>query len=278
MLGRIKSLLLAFSFLLTLFTPSSLLLAWGGKTHRLLSKGVLAQIEWRDELQFEEALLHGTAAPDLRGKGWLPPSYHGYDPKESGRWPGLAPRAIGDLMNKIRARASLGRQACFDSGRVLHLLQDLTQPFHTGSGRNEGAFHYDYEAWVDERAENMVAQAVAAYCKREESSWDMRPKDLACSLARNTRRDYLELHQLCREKPWGRELEEFTVRRFVRAIEVSVEALRIMKRRVPDSPLLDIVELLGVFVFSLTLHILFRSKRRLVRRAFRQEGNTAPWK
>ena len=237
------------------------LAAWGGVTHQGLTS-ILISISTYDYEKVEvSSLVRGSVAPDRRQEGWLPPACHGYDPtKEEGtrKRMGLAPKAFAQIINFIRAKNMSRKQRAFEIGRALHLIQDLSQPFHVGSGLFEGRYHARYEKWIDRRADYLVKSARDRAIKA--SIRKGRPKDVAEELARLTRLDYLELHRLCRKKEWGKELEELTVRCFARAIRYSQYVEVEVCRGKPKKSWQGQIDLLALIIFSVFLHLLVRDK------------------
>jgi len=237
------------------------LAAWGGPTHRALTATAVPQVGGA----VRGALLDGSVAPDRRGRGWLSPARHGYDPtaldRPNGR-PGLAPSTCGQVINAALAKPLDDDGAAFELGRALHVIEDCCVPFHTGRGMAEARYHARYERWVDERADLLVRRA---YEQVQREGWAVpvrRPVELAEMLAEWAREDYLALHRLCRRPVWGAELETLTVRRLAAALRgARVLAVDFEARRRPgglgDG---DGMRLPWVWLVCLALHVLVRSE------------------
>ena len=245
--------------LLLLLVSCCKLDAWGGRTHQGLTRVLLSSSTKLYEKIEISSLLKGSVAPDKRAKGWLPPGCHGYDPSKENtvnRRMGLAPKALQQIINRIRGQRMTKRQRAFEIGRALHLVQDLSQPFHVGSGLHENRYHARYEKWIDQRADYLTKSGrdLAASCDEPFG----RPKEVAEELARQTRQDYIELHRLCRQREWGEELEQLTIRCFGRALRYSRYVESEVRRGKVKKSWAYLVELTATVIFVLTLHLLVR--------------------
>ncbi len=243
--------------------------AWGGNTHRMLCSLAL-EVPGNDfklKGQLNAIALQGVVAPDRRGPGWLPPIYHSYNPvfvpSPRRKWGnGKGPQVISKIANRILGRQLKDSALAFELGRLLHVTQDLCQPFHNGSGMSERQYHAAYERWVDKRLDILRYRIVAALREKAREVSSSSLSELGRVAARESREDYYELHKLCRRRPWGKDLEDLTVKRLVSAVVYSRAMLDEVIRRqtlsVENSPALDFF---WALLFSLAIHLLTRSGR-----------------
>ena len=245
-------------FLLLLALSPNTVLAWGGKTHRAITHALVTLVK---NISGKCGLVEGSVAPDKRGDGWLPPACHGYDPSQDDRAKrrrGIAPKSLAQIINTVRARKMTKGERAFQIGRALHITQDLTQPFHTGSGNDERRYHAPYEKWVDKRADAIIQKALVNFHK-DSMSLSGRPKEVSEELARRTRKDYWRLHKLCRQKPWGEELESFTARRIADGFHYSLYVLEEANRGHGPNDNEGFWRLFSAFIFALVFHLLAKS-------------------
>lgn len=170
----------------------------------------------------------------------------------------MAPKALQQIINRIRGQRMSKRKRAFEIGRALHLVQDLSQPFHVGSGLHEKKYHARYEKWIDQRADYLTKSGrdLAASCDEPFG----RPKEVAEELARQTRQDYMELHRLCRQSEWGEELEQLTIRCFGRALKYSRYVESEVKRGRVKKSWAHLVDLTAMVIFVLAVHLLMRTR------------------
>ena len=193
-----------------------------------------------DSLSFTSAFLKelaaGAIAPDRRGVGWLPPSYHGLTPFriKGEKLRGKAHIAYKNIVNGILVPRENHKRWGFDAGRALHIIQDLCQPFHTGSGNDESLYHSLYEKQVEKHLESVMNKVSAKLSIDQPAieSYGMFSfgndsfLHIPFKSADYGRSDFNELHRLCRLGVWNKGVEELTVRCFLRALRLGASFLR----------------------------------------------------
>jgi hypothetical protein len=192
--------------------------------------------------EYLRALSDGSVVPDKRGaNGWLPPSFHGLTPFHIGgeKLRGKAHIAFRDIMNGVFYVKGDEKELWFQSGRALHVIQDLCQPFHTGSGNNESLYHSGYEERVEERIDYFIDRVMK---ELDASKGDIDTfsciasgyesfVDLPIKAANGGRSDFDELHRLCRqgewtEGKWTGSMETLTIRCLLRATKLGARLIQ----------------------------------------------------
>jgi len=256
--------------LLLLFWTVEPLYGWGAKTHRRLTQMALelCSVQSRKSLRgFEGVLEAGVVAPDGRGKGAIGAYNHCFDPQRfadgDGRCGG-GPKTVARLSKgALRARSD-DEAFVFELGRVLHILQDLAQPFHTGSGCQEKRYHSRYERWVDEELELLFGTLKPRCVMRRRPKWPIRRwsdtvEEQAFAIAVQSKAQWQTLHLACRRRPWGSALEETTVQSLLRGLEVSVLCIdELSYRRCRLTASFAGVDVFVLALFMVSIHLIGR--------------------
>jgi len=215
--------------------------AWTGICHKRLAV-LSAQIAFGSQITHESKyegflkdLKAGVIAPDRRGPGWLPPSFHGLTPfnVKGEKLRGKAHIAYRKIINSILSSSGENKIWWFEVGRALHIVQDLCQPFHTGSGNDEGLYHSLYEKEVERRIELLIENLKANLGNSEyeiESFSSLSFGDdsflqVPFKSAYMGRSDFDNLHRLCRLGKWSEELQLLTERCMLRAVRLGAACI-----------------------------------------------------